>query len=363
VRPSITHGNEPAAGPPPAAAYNPDSTPHLTAALQGDAEEFNQLTEPYRRELRVHCYRILGSLVEAEDMVQETLLNAWKRLRTYQGRSTFRAWLYKIATNACLDALAKRRSRRLLPANIAPAADPHGPIAPPATEITWLEPFPDECLMDPAAVDPEARYSIRESVSLAFLAALQTLPPRQRAVLILSDVLDWSAQEMGELLGASLAAVASALRRARVTMAATYQGVAPEARRGLPTDPREQQLLERYVQAWQSADVEGLVGLLKEEAVFSMPPSPAWYRGREAIGRFVAGTLFADGGMFTGKAAGRWKLEATHANGEPAFVVHERSEGGEYRPSAIYVLEVDEGRLAQMTCFLDPRVVERFMAT
>lgn len=363
MRSSATNQVDPRVGPPPGPPFNPDSTPHLAAALRGDAEAFNQLTEPYRRELRVHCYRILGSLVEAEDMVQETFLHAWKRLRTFQGRSTFRAWLYKIATNACLDALAKRRSRRLLPADVFPAADPHAPVAPPSTEITWLEPFPDEWLMDQAAADPEARYSIRESVSLAFLAALQILPPRQRAVLILSDVLDWSAQEMGELLGASLSAVASALRRARVTMAATYHGVAPEARRGAPTDARERQLLERYVQAWQSADVDGLVRLLKEEAVFSMPPSPTWYRGREAIRQFVAATLFADEGMFKGKAAGRWRLVGVHANGEPAFVVYERGEGGEFRPSAIYVLTVEDGKLAQMTCFLDPRLPERFVSS
>ena len=357
MRSSAANGAE------PAASQLPRGTPHLAEALGGDAEAFNQLTEPYRRELRVHCYRILGSLAEAEDMVQETFLNAWKRLRTFQARSTFRAWLYKIATNACLDALSKRRSRRLLPADVYPAADPHAPTAPPSTEITWLEPFPDEWLMDQAGVDPEARYSVRESVSLAFLAALQTLPPRQRAVLILSDVLDWSAQEMAELLGASLPAVASALRRARVTMASTYHGMPAEARRGLPTDPRERQLLERYVQAWQSADVDGLVGLLKEEAVFSMPPFPAWFRGREAIGQFVAATLFADEAMFKGKAAGRWRLEATRANGQPGFVVYERAEAGEFRPSGIYALRVEDGRLAQMTCFLDPGVVERFIAS
>lgn len=336
-------------------------SPHLAAALSGDAEAFNQLTEPYRRELRVHCYRILGSLLEAEDMVQETFLRAWKRLRTFQGRSTFRAWLYKIATNVCLDDLAKRRGRRFLPSDVSPAADPHGPVAPPSREITWLEPFPDEWLIDQAAVDPEARYTTRESVSLAFLAALQSLPPRQRAVLILSDVLDWSAQEMAELLGASQSAVASALRRARVTMAARYHGVAAEARRGAPADLRERELLERYVRAWQAADVDGLVGLLKEEAVFSMPPASMWYQGRDAIRSFVAATLFADDGMFKGKAAGRWKLVPTRANGQPGFVVYERGEGDESRPAAIYALTIEDGKLAQMICFLDPRLPGYFV--
>lgn len=350
-----------AAGPARSAAPNEFLSAQIRAALDGDSEAFNQLTEPHRRELRVHCYRILGSLVEAEDTVQETFLRAWKRLRTFQGRSTFRAWLYKIATNACLDDLAKRRSRRLLPADVFPAADPHAPVAPPAKEITWLEPFPDEWLADQSGVDPEARYTMRESVSLAFLAALQNLPPRQRAVLILSDVLDWSAQEMAELLGASQSAVASALRRARVTMAARYHGVTAEARRGAPADVRERELLERYVRAWQAADVDGLVGLLKEEAVFSMPPSSMWYQGREAIRSFLAATLFADEGMFKGKAAGRWKLSPARANGQPAFVVHERGEGNEFRPAAIYVLSVEDGRLAQMTCFLDPRLPRYFV--
>src|SRR5512135_2287905 len=147
-----------------------DYADHLTAALHGNADEFNALTEPHRSELQVHCYRILGSLTEAEDMVQETFLHAWKRLSTYQGRSSFRAWLYKIATNACLDELDKRRRQRRLPTYAFPAADPHAPIAPPPTEITWLEPFPDEWLIDPAAINPEAHYSAYESISLAFLA-------------------------------------------------------------------------------------------------------------------------------------------------------------------------------------------------
>ena len=261
---------QPGRGAPPAGA---EYTARLAAALKGNTDEFNALTEPHRRELCVHCYRILGSLTEAEDMVQETFLHAWKRLQTFQGRSSFRAWLYKIATNACLDELDKRRTRRLLPVNAAPAADPHGPIAPPPAEVSWLEPFPDEWLVDQTAANPEAHYSAYEAVSLAFLAALQALPPRQRAVLILSDVLDWSAQETADLLGASLAAVASALHRARVTMAATYHGHAPEERRGQPEDPHTRAMLDRYMRAWQTADVNGLVNLLREEAVMSMPPS------------------------------------------------------------------------------------------
>ena len=338
-----------------------DYADHLTAALRGNADEFNALTEPHRSELRVHCYRILGSLTEAEDMVQETFLHAWNRLATFQGRSSFRAWLYKIATNACLDALDKRRTHRLLPVNAVPASDPHAPIAPPSAEISWLEPFPDEWLVDQSAANPETHYSAYESVSLAFLAALQTLPPRQRAVLILSDVLDWSAQEMAELLGASLSAVASALHRARATMTATYHGHAPEDRRALPTDKRTRDMLDRYVRAWQTADVNGLVNLLREDAVMSMPPSPSWYRGHAAIRSFTRATIFGDEGMFKGKAAGRWRLVPAHANGQPAFAVYERVEGGGWQPSGIQVLTFEAGKLSQVTCFLDPSLTPRFV--
>lgn len=335
-------------------------TAHLARALNGNTEEFSWLTEPHRRELQVHCYRILGSLTEAEDMVQETFLHAWKRLGTFQGRSSFRAWLYKIATNACLDVLDKRRRQRRLPASVYPSSDPKAPIAPPPTEVSWLEPFPDEWLSDQTSLGPEARYSAYESVSLAFLAALQTLPPRQRAVLILIDVLDWSAQETADLLGASLSAVASALHRARLTMAKRYHGRGADVRQVPSTDPRTRELLDRYMQAWQTADVDGLVGLLKADAVFSMPPSPSWYRGRSAIRRFVSTTVFGDAGMFQGKAAGRWRLVLTSANGEPAFAVYERQGQGEYRPFGIHVLTLHAKGLSQITCFIDPTLPSRF---
>src|SRR5512135_77200 len=179
---------------------DPIEAARLAAARRGDQQEFSGLTEPYRHELQVHCYRILGSFHDAEDLVQETLLRAWRRLDTYQGRASFRAWLYKIATNACLDKLDRRRTQRALPPGVHQASDPHAPIEPPTLEPIWLEPFPDEWLSE-AMVDPEGRYTLVESVSFAFLAALQILPPRQRAALILSDVLDWSAREIAELLG------------------------------------------------------------------------------------------------------------------------------------------------------------------
>jgi RNA polymerase sigma-70 factor (TIGR02960 family) len=224
----------------------------LAAARDGDPGQFSELTEPYRHELQVHCYRILGSLHEAEDMVQETFLRAWRRLGTYEGRASFRAWLYKIATHACLDFLDQKRSRRLLPHTSLPASDPHAQIASPAAELAWLEPFPDEWLNDPSAVNPEARYTATESVSLSFLTALQALPPRQRAVLILRDVLDFSAGETAEVLEITVSSANSALHRARSTLTGRYHGRHPEETTASLTDERTQSLLDHFVKAWET---------------------------------------------------------------------------------------------------------------
>ena len=340
-------------------ALHPVEAERLAAARRGDQHEFSGLTEPYRRELQVHCYRILGSLHEAEDLVQETFLRAWRRLDTYQGRASFRAWLYKIATNACLDALDRARSRRLLPARSQPASDPHAPILPPAPEISWLEPFPDEWLVE-AAAGPEARYSAYESVSLAFLAALQALPPRQRATLILSDVLDWPSREVADLLGLTVSAANSALHRARATLAKRYHGREMDNLPASTTDEQTRRMLDRFVQAWEAADVAGLVALLKEDATFAMPPSPSWYQGREAIGIFVAATVFADQGMFPGEAAGRWRLLPTRANAGPAFALYQRAERNEYQAFGIHVLACQAGQLTQVTTFIDPSLPPRF---
>src|SRR5512132_4197697 len=218
----------------------------LAAARKGDSQKFSELTEPYRRQLQVHCYRILGSLHEAEDMVQETMLRAWKRLDTYEGRASLRAWLYKIATNACLDALDQRRSRRLLPNQFGPAADPHTQISAPSPELVWLEPIPDEWLGDSSALNPEARYSESESVSFAFLTALQALPPRQRAVLILRDVLDFSANETAEVLELTVSSVNSALHRARATLSQNYHGQEQGISDRSQADEQTQWLLDHF---------------------------------------------------------------------------------------------------------------------
>ena len=284
--------------------------------------------------------------------MQETLLRAWRRIDTYEGRASLRAWLYKIATHACLDALDKR-PRRALPTTTHSASDPGQPPAPPTLEPIWLEPLPDDFVADSDA-GPEARYAVRESVTLAFLAALQLLPPRQRAVLILRDVLDWSASEVAELLDMTVPAVNSALHRARVTLARHYHADTRDMPKPPATGDRLRPLLDRYVRAWENADVAGLTALLKEDATFAMPPTVSWYHGRDAIGAFVALAIF------TADAPGRFRLQATRANSQPAFAVYQRDEGGMYRAFGIQVLTFAGDELANVTTFVDPALVPRF---
>ena len=336
-------------------AQNPIEEEFLAAARLGDAQRFSELAEPYRRELQVHSYRILGSLHEAEDIVQETMLRAWKRLETYEARASFRAWLYKIATHACLDLLDQRRSRRLLPPQSGQADNPRSQIGAPSAEILWLEPIPDEWLEDRSAINPEARYSESESISFAFLTALQTLSPRQRAVLILRDVLDFSAAETADVLDLTVSAVNSSLHRGRTSLAQGYQD-----RELHQSDEHTQSLLNLFVKAWENADVDGLVALLKQDAILAMPPSPSWYHGRENIGLFVASTVFADEGMFGGNALHRWRLVSTYANAAPAFAIYQRSETNQYQAFGIHVLELKAGRISQLTSFIDPTLLRFF---
>jgi RNA polymerase sigma-70 factor (ECF subfamily) len=326
---------------------------HLASARAGDQDAFGTLAEPYRRELQIHCYRMLGSLQEAEELVQETLLRAWQRLNTYEGRASFRAWLYKIATNACLDALDQRPRRTLPPARQG-AADPHEPLAPPITEPIWLEPFPDDLLADSDA-GPEARYDAHESITFAFLAALQALPPRQRAVLILRDVLDWHASEVADVLGLTLSSANSALHRARTTLAKHYHSRSVDAVKATSLDEATRALLDRYVRAWEMADIDALISLLKEDATFPMPPSPTWYQGRSPIRAFISSVIFA------GDARGRWRLRPTRANGRPAFAWYQRDESrGVYQAFAIQVVTFDGDLIADVTTFPIPAIFSFF---
>jgi len=228
------------------------------------------------------------------------------------------------------------------------------------TEILWLEPLPDEWLADSSAVNPEARYSTRESVSLAFLTALQLLPARQRAVLILKDVMDWPAKEIAELLDTTLSSVNSALHRARATLTKNYHRRDYQVITADDTDEQTRKTLEKYIHAWQTADVNGLVALLRKDATLSMPPSPSWYAGRESIGVFAENTVFADGGMFPGKALGRWKLLPVQANGGPGAAVYQRMEDGTYHPFGVHVLTCNKGQISQVSCFIDPSVPDQF---
>lgn len=307
----------------------------------GDELTFGELVEPYRRELQVHCYRMLGSLEDSEDLVQETFLRAWRKRRTFEGRASLRAWLYRIATNACLDAL-DRRPR----VSAAPAAG-H-----PLAEVPWLQPYPDRLLDELAssADEPEAELVAKETIELAFIAAIQLLPPRQRAVLISRDVLGWSAAESATLLGTSVASVNSALQRARATM-----------RQHLPrhrldwassdTSREERELLQRYVEAADAGDPAALIAVLWEDAFCAMPPSPQWWLGRENI---VAAWM--EGG-FGDDSWGRLRCVVTGgANRQPAIACYVKRAGDtEYRPLVLDVLRIKDHAVKEIAVFpLEP---------
>jgi RNA polymerase sigma-70 factor, ECF subfamily len=309
---------------------------------------FEALAEPLRRELKLHCYRMLGSLHEAEDLVQEAYLRAWRSFDGFDGRGAFRSWLYRIATNACLDALAARKHRpRMLPDQQAPSATTIAiPDGAPPTEVAWLEPYPDAQLEGIAddAPNPEARYTAREAVQLAFVAAIQELPPRQRAAVLLCDVLGWASAEAATLLGGSTASINSALQRARDTLAKRY----PDGRPQTSSRPSaaQQKLLDRYLQAWEGHDLEGFVALLKEDATFTMPPWLQWYAGRAAIGQFFALAWQACGGL---------RLVPTAANGQPAFGLYVRTGAdAPWAAHALQVLTLEHDAISALTLFVQP---------
>jgi RNA polymerase sigma-70 factor (ECF subfamily) len=318
---------------------------HREQVSDRSSQEFARLAEPYRRELKLHCYRMLGSLHEAEDALQDTYLRAWRSFDRFEGGS-FRAWLYRIATNACLNAIESRKvAQRLLPDQKA-GASLQMPEGAPATEVAWLEPYPDSDLERIAdeTPTPEARYAAREAVQLAFVAAIQELPPRQRAVLLLCDVLGWAATEVATLLDGSTASINSALQRARGTLAKRY----PAGRTPAPSrpNPAQQKLLGRYLKAWEGHDLDGFVALLKEDATYTMPPWLQWYAGRAAIRTFFDWAWETCGGV---------RMLPTAANGQPAFAVYKRT-GAEPRWDAhsIQVLALKDDAISALTLFLPP---------
>jgi RNA polymerase sigma-70 factor (ECF subfamily) len=322
-------------------------------------QAFERLAEPLRRDIKLHCYRMLGSLHEADDLVQETYLRAWRSFSSFEpegsdGRGSFRAWLYRIATNACLNGLATRKhTRRLLPDQHTPASvTVHGRGGPTPIDVAWLEPFPDSNLEGVAddTPNPEARYTSREAVQLAFVAAIQQLPPRQRAALLLCDVIGWAATEAASLLGGSTASINSALQRARETLAKRYPDGRPLV--VVQANAAQQNLLDRYLQAWEGFDVDAFVALLKEDATFTMPPWPRWYAGREDLRTFFGMVRMNFGGL---------RLVSTAANGQPAFGMYERAgEDAPWAAHSIHVLTLEQGMISAVTAFGEPALFHSF---
>ncbi|HZA05379.1 MAG TPA: sigma-70 family RNA polymerase sigma factor [Propionibacteriaceae bacterium] len=318
----------------------------MTVAL--DEDLFARTVEPLRGELTAHCYRMMGSVHEAEDLVQETYLRAWKAFEKFEQRSSVRTWMYRIATNTCLTAL-EGRGRRPMPVGLGqPASDPHAGLQP-DYEVPWLEPLPDAVVWGGPEVDPAAAVVDRESVRLAFVAALQHLTPAQRAVLILRDVLAWQASEVGELLEMSVAAVNSSLQRAR----ATVHQLDPESQSADLDEDRAKELLADYVTAFEQYDVSRIVELLAEDAVWEMPPYLGWYRGSEAIGEVIRRNCPAEG-------PGDQVLLPTQANGQPAFGLYMRQPDGHYAAFQLQVLTLDGDRVGHVSVFFDLRLFERF---
>jgi RNA polymerase sigma-70 factor (TIGR02960 family) len=323
----------------------------LTAARRGEPEPFERLVSRHRRELLAHCYRMLGSSHDAEDAVQESLLGAWRGLATFEGRSSVRTWLYQIATNACLR-LISRRPRRILSPDYGPPRDSTDDLGEPGTGLIWLEPWPEgEPAGETDDIDPADRYMQRESVELAFVAALQFLPGTQRAVLILRDVLEFPSAAVAGILDTTPIAVNSALQRARRTVRERVPEKTQQAELDALGNDGQRELVNSFMRAWERADVAALVELLVEDARFTMPPLPAWFRGRQDIGRFFADRMFAR----------RWRLVPVRANGQPAFAGYRGDpEGHRFHLVGINVLSVSAGRVSWIASFLDPDVLRHF---
>jgi RNA polymerase sigma-70 factor, ECF subfamily len=329
----------------PSAAPTAQERGLLESARGGDEEAYRRLLEPYRGELHAHCYRMLGSVHDAEDALQEASLRAWRGLPRFEGRSSLRSWLYTIATNTCLNQIAKR-PKRVLPVDYGQSADPHEGPGEPLVETVWVEPYPDEKLgLEDGLAGPDASYEQRESVELAFIAALQHLPANQRAVLILREVLGFSAREVAESLETTVASVNSALQRARKTVDERLPDQSQQATLRALGDDGLQEVVDRYVDAWQRGDVDGVVAMLTEDAAFTMPPLQTWFRGHDDIAVFLAGwPLSGDW---------RWRPLQVQANGQPALAFYSWDPDEKcYLPFALNVLTIRGERIAAVDAFI-----------
>ena len=315
----------------------------LEAAVAGEERAYAELVEPHRGVLHAHCYRMLGSVHDAEDAVQETLLRAWRSLSSFQGRSSLRSWLYTIATNVCLREI-DRRPGRVLPIDHGPPADPHRPLGEPLVESTWIEPYADERF---GLAGPEARYEQRESVELAFIAALQHLPARQRAVLILRDVLGFSGAEVAAALQTTPASVYSALQRAHEAVDHRLPELSQQATLSSLGNARLREIVDRYVQAWEGHDIDAIVAMLTQSVTIAMPPTATWYRGRETVAAFL-GARPLDGSL-------RWRLTPARASGQLAARARlwDPATGG-FRLHHTAVLTLHGGQISEINTFLEP---------
>jgi RNA polymerase sigma-70 factor, ECF subfamily len=317
----------------------------LTAARRGDEGAFRDLVEPRRPELHAHCYRMLGSVHDAEDALQEVMLRAWRGLSGFEGRSSVRSWLYRIATNTSLTVIEKR-PKRVLPIDYGPATDPHDGPGQPVVESVWVEPYPDERLgMEDGFAAPEARYEQREAVELAFIAALQHLPATQRAVLILREVLGFSAREVAETLETTTASVNSALQRARKAVDERLPEQSQQATMRSLGDEGVRAVVESYVDAWDRGDIDAVVAMLTEDATFAMPPAPSWYQGHAEL------TDFLGVGPLSGEW--RWRHIFVRASGQPTLAFYSWDEAEQtYLPFALNVLTIRDGLISDVTAYI-----------
>jgi RNA polymerase sigma-70 factor (ECF subfamily) len=319
-------------------------SPLIAAARTGDEVAFRNLLEPIDRELQVYAYRMLGGYYDAEDALQEARLKAWRSLASYEPRGTFRAWMYRIVTNTCLD-MMRTRKRRVLPQDVGPPVEPGPPQTAIRMDISWIEPYPDALL--PTTSDPEARLLLRETVRLAFIRALHVLPPRQRAALILHDVLDWNAGEVAATLETTVGAVNSALQRARASLA---KANAP-ARGSVSVDTHHAKAVARFVHAWETGNFEQLVSMLAEDAIMSMPPWVYWLQGRDSVTAALRSPATWEGEP----RPGRYRLVTAPMNGQPAALAYVRNPEGQYTAVCLTVLTLaEDGRISEMTVFILP---------